>query len=81
MENADQESYSFLLLEPKEAAHLFTKCSDSAGEKKINLRFYKSDGKLRLQEWQEHAVEENIKGISNDHFQTTNRKLQVNKGY
>ena len=63
MENENQEGYSFLLLEPKEASHLFTRCSESSGEKKINLRFYKSDGGLHLQEWQEHDVKKNIRGI------------------
>lgn len=66
MENADHESYSFLLLEPKDALYLFTKCSESAGEKKINLRFYKYDGMPHLQEWKDYDVEKNtrrIKGI------------------
>ncbi len=56
MENKDHESYSVLILDPKDALNLFTKCSESGGEKKINLRFYKSDGMLRLQEWQEYDV-------------------------
>ena len=65
MENEDHESYSFLLLEPKDALYLFTRCSESAGEKKINLRFYKSDGMLHLQEWQEYDVEKNTRRIKN----------------
>lgn len=63
MENENREGYSFLLLEPTEASYLFTRCSESNGEKKINLRFYKSDGRLHLQEWQEHDVKKNIREI------------------
>lgn len=63
MENKNQDGYSFLLLEPKDASYLFTRCSESNGDKKINLRFYKSDGQLHLQEWQEHDVKKNIKEI------------------
>ncbi|GBE14631.1 hypothetical protein BMS3Abin14_00677 [bacterium BMS3Abin14] len=63
MENENQDGYSFLLLEPKEASYLFTRCSESNGEKKINLRFYKSDGRLLLQEWQEHDVMKKIKEV------------------
>lgn len=63
IENEDQASYSFLLLKPKEASYLFTKCSEHGGEKKINLRFYKSDGLPHLQEWQDYDVEKNIRKI------------------
>ena len=65
MENEDHESYSFLLLEPKVASHLFTKCSESAGEKKINLRFYKSDGSPHLSKLQNYDVEKNTRRINN----------------
>lgn len=63
MGNEDQISYSFILLKPKEASYLFTKCSENAAEKKINLRFYKSDGLPHLQEWQEYDVEKNLRRI------------------
>lgn len=63
MGKEDQVSYSFLLLKPKEALYLFTKCSEHGGEKKINLRFKKSDGLPHLQEWQEYDVEKNIRKI------------------
>lgn len=59
LENEDQASYSFLLLKPKEAMCLFKGCSESGGEKKINLRTY-NDGLLHLQEWQEYDVKKNI---------------------
>ena len=59
MENEDKQSYSFLLLEPKDAIHLFPLCSESGGDKKINLRLYKSDSLLHLQEWQEYDVKKN----------------------
>ena len=64
MENKDNENYSFLLLEPKDALHLFPLCSESGGDKKINLRYYKSDGMLHLQEWQEYDVKKNIISIT-----------------
>lgn len=62
MENEDQISYSFLLLKPKEAMRLFKDCSESGGEKKINLRKY-NDGLLHLQEWQDYDVKKNIRKI------------------
>ncbi len=66
MENDDLENYSYLLLEPNDAKFLLTKkCSESNGEKKINLRFYTSGGKYHLQEWQEYSVEKNTKDIIN----------------
>ena len=43
--------------------HLFKECSESGDEKKINLRFKKSDGLPHLQEWQEYDVEKNIRKI------------------
>jgi len=64
MGNKDQTSYSFLLLKPKEALCLFPKCSEHGGEKKINLRVYKSDGKLHFQEWQDYDVENNIQNVN-----------------
>lgn len=63
MENEDKASYSFLLLKPKEALYLFNKCGESGGEKKINLRSYKSDGLPHLQEWQDYDVKKNIRKI------------------
>ena len=62
MENEDQASYSFLLLTSNEAMRLFKGCSESGGEKKINLRTY-NDGLLHLQEWQEYDVKKNIREI------------------
>jgi len=63
MENIDKKSYSYILLKPQEALDLFSHCSESNGEKKINLRLYKSDGKLHLQEWQEYNVEDNAQTL------------------
>lgn len=60
MENDDLETYSFLLINPNDARKLFTKCSESNGEKKINLRFYKGDGKMHFQEWQDFVVRDKI---------------------
>ncbi|NQV15675.1 hypothetical protein HQ531_09480 [bacterium] len=60
MENEDQSSYSFLLLNSKEALTLFDKCSESGGEKKINLRHYINDGKFHLQEWQDIQIQSRI---------------------
>jgi len=59
MENKNTECHSFLLLESNEAKHLFEKCSESNGEKKINLRRNKDD-LLRFQEWKEYNVKKNI---------------------
>ena len=65
MQNEDYQTYSFILLKSKDASILFTKCSESAGEKKINLRFYKSDCIPHFQEWQEYDVKKNIRKIEN----------------
>lgn len=64
MENKDKESYSFLFLQPEDALHLFPMCSESGSDKKINLRFYKSDGMLHLQEWKEYDVKKNTRKIN-----------------
>lgn len=37
---------------------------ESGGEKNINLRFYKSDGMLHIQEWQDFDVKGKINKIS-----------------
>ncbi len=63
LQNEDLESYSYILLTSKEASELFTMCSESNGEKKINLRQYSADGKLHLQEWQEFDAESRITSI------------------
>ena len=63
IENTEGNLYSFLLLEPKETFHLYSQCSESSGEKKINLILYKSDNKLHLQEWKEYDVENNIRSL------------------
>ena len=62
-DSRDGASCSLLFLESKEAMCLFKKCSESGGEKKINLRTYKSDGLLHLQEWKEYDVAKNIKKL------------------
>ena len=64
MENQDLNGYSYLLLNPKEAKHLFPMCSESNQEKKINLRIYKEDAKLHIQEWQEYDVENKISNLN-----------------
>lgn len=57
MENQDQVSYSFVILYSDEARYLFSVCSESAGEKKINMRIYADDNVIRFQEWKEFDVE------------------------
>ena len=57
MENQDHDGYSFVILNSNEAQFLFKACSDSAGEKKINMRIYADDNVLRFQEWKEFDVE------------------------
>jgi len=59
MENQDARSYSFLLFKPKDAIYLFTKCSQSNAEIKINLRIYRDDGLPHIQEWKEYNVVQN----------------------
>ncbi|ACL04918.1 hypothetical protein Dalk_3228 [Desulfatibacillum aliphaticivorans] len=56
MENEDRDSYSFILLSSDEAQDLFNLCSESAGEKKINMRIYSNDNVVRIQEWKEFDV-------------------------
>ena len=57
MENQGQDGYSFVILDSDEAQSLFNACSDSAGEKKINMRIYADDNAVRFQEWKDFDVE------------------------
>ena len=65
MENDNLKEFSYLLLNPSESKTLFSRdeISESNGEKKINLRLYKSDNKFHLQEWFEFDVEGKIKPL------------------
>lgn len=62
LENEDLISYSFILLNPKDSITLFSKCGDSGGDKKINLRYF-SDGCLYLQEWKKFPILENLTNL------------------
>jgi hypothetical protein len=53
MENKDRKGYSYVMLESEEAQSLFNACSESGGEKKINMRIYADDNVARFQEWKE----------------------------
>jgi len=63
LQNEDLDTYSYLLLTSEEGSKLFAMCSESNGEKKINLRQYSADGKLHLQEWQEFDAESRVSRI------------------
>ena len=62
MENEDLISYSFILLNPENSTTLFSKCSESDGEKKINLRCH-SDGYFYMQEWKDFPIQENLNNL------------------
>lgn len=66
MENQDQDGYSFVILDPNEAQSLFNTCSESAGEKKINMRIYADDNAVRFQEWKEFNVDERLQPLKID---------------
>ena len=57
MENEDRNGYSFVILDSDEAMVLFNVCSESNGEKKINMRIYADDNVVQFQEWKEYDVE------------------------
>ncbi|MCI0696072.1 hypothetical protein L0337_29240 [candidate division KSB1 bacterium] len=63
LENQGHDGYSFLLLNSLQAKTLFEKCSESGGAKKMNIRLYKSDGRIHLQEWFEFPLENTIKPL------------------
>lgn len=63
MENEDRQRFSYLLLDSQESGELFKKCSESKGEKKINMRIYVTGGGVRLQEWQELDIKTRIKPL------------------
>jgi len=60
LENEDGKSYSYLLLDAEESITLFDKCSVSKREKKINMRYYMTDGEIRIQEWQNFDITNRI---------------------
>lgn len=57
MENEDSDGYSYILMDSAEAQDIFNECSESAGEKKINMRIYADDEIMRFQELKEFDVE------------------------
>ncbi|HNT90474.1 MAG: hypothetical protein BWY08_00757 [Bacteroidetes bacterium ADurb.Bin174] len=63
LENADKNGYSYIILTPDESKHLFSVCSDSRGEKKINMRIYADDNVTRLPEWKDFDVESRLKPL------------------
>jgi len=66
MENHTGEGYSYLLLDSKESKELFSRCGDSDGEKKINMRVYMHRPEIRIVEWQELCLAGRIKRLKND---------------
>ena len=70
MENENLKEFSYLFLNPSESNTLFSrdKISENNGEKKINLRLYKSDNKFHLQEWFEFNIEGKIKPLKLDDY-------------
>lgn len=63
MENEDGQGFSYVMLDSKESFELFKRCSESDGQKKINMRIYLSGGGIRIQEWQEFDIGTRIKPI------------------
>lgn len=63
MENKDGQGFSYLLLDSQESLQLFKRCSESNGEKKINMRSYRGGGGVRIQEWQEFDIRTRIKPL------------------
>lgn len=63
MENEDRDGYSYIILDSNEAQFLFKACSESAGEKKINMRIYADDNMVRFQEWKEFDVAGRSQGL------------------
>ena len=60
MENENGDRHSYILMDSKEAQTLFDACSESAGEKKINMRIYMDDEIVRFQEWKEFDAEKRL---------------------
>ena len=65
-ENENGSGYSYLLLDSEESLQLFSQCSESNGEKKINMRIYMDDGSFKLQEWKDFNVRSRIKTLDID---------------
>jgi hypothetical protein len=61
LKNEIGASYSYILLDSSEAKKLFNFCSESSGEKKINMRIYMDDDIPRFQEWKAFNVQARIK--------------------
>lgn len=65
-ENDTAGEYSYLLLDSNESRELFSKCGESNGEKKINMRLYMIDGEIRLVEWQTLSLKGRIRILARD---------------
>ncbi|MCK4640296.1 MAG: type I restriction enzyme HsdR N-terminal domain-containing protein [Candidatus Marinimicrobia bacterium] len=63
LEDDKGDGYLFLMLDSTEAIYLFRKCSESKGNKKINMRIY-SGGETRLQEWQDFSVKNRLQKLN-----------------
>lgn len=63
LENEAGKGYSYLLLDPQISIQLLKKCSESKGEKKINMRMYVTYREVRFQEWQELTIKDRIKPL------------------
>lgn len=67
LENHTGEAgYSYLLLDSKASKELFSRCGDSDGEKKINMRVYMHRPEIRIVEWQELSLAGRIKRLKSD---------------
>jgi len=60
LENEVGQGYSYLLLNPQQSKELLKNCSESNGEKKINMRMYETYREVRLQELQELIIKNMI---------------------
>jgi len=65
-ENDVGNQFSYLLLDSDEAKRLFGYCSESNGEKKINMRIYADDDKVRFQEWKGFDIQERTRTLNLD---------------
>lgn len=63
LEDESGRGYSYLLLDSALSEQLLSKCGESNGEKKINMRIYMTYREVRFQEWQGLSIKDSIKPI------------------
>lgn len=63
LEQEERNGFSCIILNSNEAKELFPKCSESNGEKKINLRRSITEYKPHFQEWKNFEIGSHIKEI------------------